>query len=357
MRFSSLSAADIYFGEDKMDEFYRSNAEVCQKSVRHSHHNATDREKCIYGNRVEIVSRDEGKTVYRLKEKDGEVVMTSYRVFDGIELVYNDVHTQSCVVERNEIGTVLQINHCREGRIECSFGENEFLYLGPGDMSVSCKNNAGHDSYFPTSHYHGITVMIDVEKAPECLSCFLEDVNVSPAALVRKFRGNNGFFIARSAESIEHIFSELYSVRDNIKKGYFKVKVLELLLFLSSTDVSETEEKSRRCTASQVLLAKKACAYISSKLDERITIEQLSEKFHVCPTQLKNCFKRVYGISVYAYIRTQKMLAAEQMLKTTDETVLSIANRFGYDNGSKFAKAFRDIVGVSPSDFRKNEAN
>lgn len=233
--------------------------------------------------------------------------------------------------------------------------KTKFLYLGPGDMSISCKEDAGHDSFFPTGHYHGITVMIDVEKAPECLSCFLDDVNVSPAALVRKFCGDNGFFVARSAECFEHIFSELYSVRDDIKKGYFKVKVLELLLFLSAMDETETEESSRRCTASQVLLAKKVCAYIATKLGERLTIEELAEKFHVSPTQLKTCYKRVYGVSVYSYIRTQKMLAAERLLKTTDETVLAIANRFGYDNGSKFAKAFRDIIGVSPSEYRLKE--
>ena len=38
-----------------------------------------------------------------------------------------------------------------------------------------------------------------------------------------------------------------------------------------------------------------------------------------------------------------------------DETVLAIANRFGYDNGSKFAKAFRDVIGVSPSEYRLKE--
>lgn len=337
-----------------MDEIYNSG-EVCPSKERSSGHRATERERVIYGERVEIVSRDSDKTVYRIKESDGDVVMTSYRVFDGIDLIYNDVHTQNCVVERNDVRNILQINHCREGRIECSFNKNEFLYLGPGDMSISCKEDAGHDSFFPTGHYHGITVMIDVEKAPECLSCFLDDVNVSPAALVRKFCGDNGFFVARSAECFEHIFSELYSVRDDIKKGYFKVKVLELLLFLSAMDETETEESSRRCTASQVLLAKKACAYIATKLGERLTIEQLAEKFHVSPTQLKTCYKRVYGVSVYSYIRMQKMLAAERLLKTTDETVLAIANRFGYDNGSKFAKAFRDVIGVSPSEYRLKE--
>lgn len=44
------------------------------------------------------------------------------------------------------------------------------------------------------------------------------------------------YSIMRENISIEHIFSELYSVPENIRKGYHKVKVLELLLFLSGLD-------------------------------------------------------------------------------------------------------------------------
>ena len=38
-----------------------------------------------------------------------------------------------------------------------------------------------------------------------------------------------------------------------------------------------------------------------------------------------------------------------------DDTVLDIAGQFGYDNASKFAKAFRDVVGVSPRQYRAGE--
>lgn len=51
---------------------------------------------------------------------------------------------------------------------------------------------------------------------------------------MEKFCANGGYFAARSSASVEHIFSELYSVPEEIRKGYFKVKVLELLLFLSA---------------------------------------------------------------------------------------------------------------------------
>ena len=47
-----------------------------------------------------------------------------------------------------------------------------------------------------------------------------------------------------------------------------------------------------------------------------------------------------------------KMHGAAVLLRTTDRTVLDIAGQFGYDNGSKFARAFRDVIGVSPAAYR-----
>ena len=53
---------------------------------------ATREEQLLYGSQVEIVKRGEDCTVYRLSGESGEVVMTSYAVFPGIRLIYNDVH-------------------------------------------------------------------------------------------------------------------------------------------------------------------------------------------------------------------------------------------------------------------------
>ena len=53
-----------------------------------------------------------------------------------------------------------------------------------------------------------------------------------------------------------------------------------------------------------------------------------------------------------AWLRLQKMHGAAELLRSTDRTVLDIAGQFGYDNASKFARAFRDVIGVSPNEYR-----
>lgn len=53
-----------------------------------------------------------------------------------------------------------------------------------------------------------------------------------------------------------------------------------------------------------------------------------------------------------SFLRAQKMHAAAKLLRESDRTVLDVASQFGYENASKFAKAFRDVIGVSPNSYR-----
>jgi AraC-like DNA-binding protein len=314
---------------------------------------ATEEEKKFYGGNVEIVTRSADSTVYRIRNLFGDAVMTTYQVFPGIQLTYNDVDTQECSIEHAETGNIMEINHCREGRIECAF-KDEYLYLSKGDVAINRKDDAAHDSYFPGGRYSGITIVIDTAYAPNSLSCFLEDVNVELSALSRKFCSGSECCVMRSKPCLEHIFSELYAVPSSIRKGYYKVKVLELLLFLSGMDIDPAPQKYY--TGAQVQLAKQVCRFITAHLDAHITIEQLAAIFHVSATQLKTSFKGVYGDSVYAYTRTQKMQAAASFLSKTDQNVMEIAGKVGYDNGSKFARAFRDVMGVSPKKYREQSS-
>ena len=89
---------------------------------------------------------------------------------------------------------------------------------------------------------------------------------------------------------------------------------------------------------------------------EKITLDQAASKFHASATAIKTSFKSGFGVSFYAYIKTQKMESAAYMLEYTDMTVSDIANEHGYDNSSKFANAFRSVKGVSPVEYRMRNA-
>lgn len=303
---------------------------------------------------IQTVEHGESFSIYRSQDSTGDCEVTVYPVFSGIELVYYDVHMQSCDINLAKGREMLIITHCQEGRIEFEYKNGEYLYLASGDLSIQKNTENIRHRYCPLSHYHGVSVAIDMNRVPRCFSCILDDVFVSPEELEMKFCSEKPYSIMRENISIEHIFSELYSVPENIRKGYHKVKVLELLLFLSGLEYKGENEERRYFSRSQVTAAKEAKKYLLAHLDEHITITELADMLGISSTSLKICFKGVYGDTINGYITNCKMQKAASLLKSTDKSVLEIAGIVGYNNGSKFAGAFRRVMNKSPNEYRKS---
>lgn len=303
---------------------------------------------------IQTVEHGESFSIYRSQDSTGDCEVTVYPVFSGIELVYYDVHMQSCDIDLAKGREMLIITHCQEGRIEFEYKNGEYLYLASGDLSIQKNTENIRHRYCPLSHYHGVSVAIDMNRVPRCFSCILDDVFVSPEELEMKFCYEKPYAIMRENISIEHIFSELYSVPENIRKGYHKVKVLELLLFLSGLDYKGESEERRYFSRSQVTAAKEAKKYLLAHLDEHITITELADMLGISSTSLKICFKGVYGDTINGYITNCKMQKAASLLRSTDKSVLEIAGIVGYNNGSKFAGAFRRVMNKSPNEYRKS---
>lgn len=292
------------------------------------------------------------KISYTFRNGKGDAQITVHTVFPGVELVYNSVHTDRFHLGSKTKGNLIEINHCCKGRIEQQT-EDGFFYLMPGDLSISVRSRRIEEYRFPLRHYHGISIIINTDIVPACFSCFLKDVNVQPAQVAKRLCGEGDCFVIRSQEYIEHIFSELYTVPESYRKGYFKIKIMELFLVLSGIDPKDNGVSSLSLSKTQVYLAKRAAAYLSVNVGQKIPVADLAEKFHVSQTHLQNAFKGVYGVPIYSYVRIQKMQAAALQLIDTDRTVMEIASECGYDNASKFASAFREIMGEAPADYRK----
>ena len=293
-----------------------------------------------------------GPEIHRFRNNRGDAEIASYKVFPGIGLNIYSVHMDSFLFGEEGAGSFMEIHHCREGRMEQGREEGSVCIM-PGDLSVTVRDRHPGGYNFPLSHYHGISICIDMDAAPECLSCFLDDVNVRPKELAWRLCGEEGCFIVRSQDYVEHIFSELYDAPESCRKGYFKVKVLELLLVLGSVSPEENRAPAISLSRMQVDLAKRAAAYLAENLDGQVTVDGLSKRFHVSQTHLQNAFKGMFGVPISSYIRILKMQSAALQLAGTDASILEIAAEFGYSNAGKFASAFYRVMGETPGRYRK----
>lgn len=311
----------------------------------------------FYGEAVQRIAATGQCQVYKMQNETGEGMITQYPVFPGVDLLYNDFHMENGFNEnKRPRENVMEINHCREGRFECELKNGGCVYLGAGDLSVAMLSTQTKATGFPLGHFHGISIVVDLPHAAETirqLSEIVGDVSIDFEKIRRQLCPDNTCFVTRSAPEVEHIFSELYVVPAEYRKGYFCVKVLELLLFLSSVRPSENQER-RYFYQDQVRAVKAIRAYMVENVAEHFTLKQLSEKFDIPLTSMKNCFKGVYGISIYAYMKQYRVQTAAFLLKTSSDSITAIANRLGYENPSKFAGVFRQQMGMTPSEYRKS---
>ena len=307
-----------------------------------------------YGN-INIIKQSEHCAFYEIKNNEGIGSIKSYQVFPGIKLMYNDFHMKQCAYHTPLRKDILEINHCRDGRFECKFINGMYTYLGEGDLSVNTMvNNRIIDPTFPLEYYHGISIFIDLENATKMISTILKDISIDLYVLRDKLCADDRCFIIRATDSIRHIFSELYTIPSEVKHGYLKLKILELLLFLSMIDISEQLEKRTYFQQSQVNKIKQIKQFLTQHIEYHFTLKELSKRFDISLSAMNSCFKAVYGVSIYAYIRTYRMHVAASMLLHSQDSITVIAFNVGYENPSKFASAFKEVMHISPSIYRKS---
>jgi AraC-like DNA-binding protein len=308
--------------------------------------------KAVLGKNITVARQAEGCTIYKVQDETGEGTMTCYGLFPGIDIIFNDFHMQACFSEFRPKVDMIGIDHCREGRIEGKY-RNSYLYMQRGDLQINAKEHHICGFELPLSHYHGATVAIYVEEAEAALTWVFDGFPVDLRVLREKFCTGRTPFILRDEEHVAHIFGDIYSAPEGVKTDYLRLKVLELLLFLQNMDARAAAEKPTYFPKKQVGTVKEIMKYITGNIDRRITQQELSRKFSIPLTSMKLCFKGVYGMSIYDFIRSYRMQAAALMLRESEDNIAVIAGRVGYDNASKFASAFKTETGRSPGEYRK----
>lgn len=92
--------------------------------------------------------------------------------------------------------------------------------------------------------------------------------------------------------------------------------------------------------------------YIDENYQEDLTIEQLSEVFHLSEGHLSKLFKENLGMTIKAYISQTRAKEVRQALLTSDLPLIDIAIMCGFPNVKSMNKVFKDLYHCTPKQFR-----
>lgn len=93
--------------------------------------------------------------------------------------------------------------------------------------------------------------------------------------------------------------------------------------------------------------------FLDCNFDRRVTLDELSVRFHCSTVTLTGHFKREYGVTVLQYLNARRLARAEKMLLRTDMTLGEISDRCGFSDAEYFSRVFRRAHGVSPLRYRQ----
>jgi transcriptional regulator GlxA family with amidase domain len=100
-------------------------------------------------------------------------------------------------------------------------------------------------------------------------------------------------------------------------------------------------------------VVKKAQAYIESKLDEKISVEQLSSRFAVGRRNFDRRFIKATGNTPVEYSQRVKIEAAKKAFENGRKTINEVMYDVGYSDVKAFREVFRRLTGVSPLEYKK----
>ena len=97
---------------------------------------------------------------------------------------------------------------------------------------------------------------------------------------------------------------------------------------------------------------KEALEYIDKHLDEPISLESISKQFHFSPYYFHRMFSIIVGKAIAVHVRDRRLMFACIQLATTENSMLNIALDSGFNSAQSFSRVFKNIYGISPSEYR-----
>ena len=98
----------------------------------------------------------------------------------------------------------------------------------------------------------------------------------------------------------------------------------------------------------------KAIAFINENYCEEISLDDIAASAYISKFHFIRLFKSTYNMTVWDYINIKRIDKAVSLLKTTNDTIINIASKSGFNTPANFNRIFKKITGVTPKEYRQH---
>ncbi len=156
--------------------------------------------------------------------------------------------------------------------------------------------------------------------------------------------------------SLMHAVSELYTKADFwpvMLRGYCEQIVIQAVRnFMAVNSSLMTTSRANRSVSAEVY---KIIQYVDKNIETIGGGREIAQAMGYNYTYLSHVFSRVTGVTLQKYISQKKIERARRLLRYDDYTVTKVAEILNYESLQSFSKAFRRVMGVTPTVYLRME--
>ena len=186
------------------------------------------------------IDSTDGFDRYHIENETGDGTITACAVLPGLQAVLLDLRLARGDAPLTLNKDVIDLGYCIDGRFECNVNRQYCYFASAGDFSLGFFGKQESRGRFPTKRYLGINIFLDIKLFSQHHTKALQDLDIRMerihALADRRFRC---YVLRRSPE--------LAAIETAIADGFrdkslprLRVKMMELLLFLSNLDDAAT---------------------------------------------------------------------------------------------------------------------
>ena len=98
---------------------------------------------------------------------------------------------------------------------------------------------------------------------------------------------------------------------------------------------------------------KRAIDFLNECYNQNFSLEEIALIANTSPYHFIRVFKKATGKTPHEYLVSIKIKKAMEMLKQPSHTITEVCFACGFNNSCHFSTVFKRMVGVSPSEYRK----
>jgi AraC family transcriptional regulator len=93
---------------------------------------------------------------------------------------------------------------------------------------------------------------------------------------------------------------------------------------------------------------------VRAKMEDDLSLEDMAQSVGLSTAHFARMFRKSTGETPHQFVLRQRLERAKAMLRAPDARVLDVAVACGFKTQQHFAQVFRDLWGVSPTDYRQD---